>query len=44
MEVVGEETTDVLLDFDAEESFVVRGSTILQNGLLFKPVIRASVQ
>ena len=44
IEVVGEETTDVLLDFDAEESFVVRGSTILQNGLLFKPVIRASVQ
>ena len=37
-------TTDVLLDFDAEESFVVRGNTILQNGLLFKPVIRASVQ
>ena len=36
-------TTDVLLDFDAEESFVVRGNTILQNGLLFKPVIRASV-
>jgi hypothetical protein len=37
-------TTDVLLDFDAGESFVVRGNTILQNGLLFKPVIRASVQ
>jgi len=36
-------TTDVLLDFDAGESFVVRGNTILQNGLLFKPVIRASV-
>jgi hypothetical protein len=36
-------TTDVLLDFDAGESFVVRGNTILQNGLLFKPVIRATV-
>ena len=36
-------TTNVLLDFDAGESFVLRGNTILQNGLLFKPVIRASV-
>ena len=36
-------TTHVLLDFDAGESFVVRGNTILQNGLLFKPVIRASI-
>ena len=36
-------TTEVLLDFDAEESFVVRGNTILQNGLLFKPVIKATV-
>ena len=36
-------TTDVLLDFDAGESFVLRGNTILQNGLLFKPVIRASI-
>jgi hypothetical protein len=37
-------TTIVLLDFDAENSFVLRGNTITQNGLLFKPVIRASVQ
>ena len=37
------ETTDVLLDFNAEESFVLRGNTILQNGLLFKPVIHASI-
>lgn len=44
IEVDEDETTDVLLDFDAEESFVVRGNTILQNGLLFKPVIRASIQ
>lgn len=36
-------TTDVLLDFDAEQSFVLRGNTILQNGLLFKPVIKATV-
>ena len=37
-------TIDVLLDFDAEESFVLRGNTIMQNGLLFKPVIKASIQ
>ena len=37
-------TTDVLLDFDAEESFVMRGNTITQNGLLFKPVIKATIQ
>jgi hypothetical protein len=37
-------TTEVLLDFDAEASFVLRGNTIMQNGLLFKPVIKASIQ
>lgn len=35
--------TEVMVDFDAEQSFILRGNTILQNGLLFKPVIRASV-
>jgi uncharacterized protein DUF4382 len=43
IDVAEGQTTDVLLDFDAEESFVVRGNTILQNGLLFKPVIKATV-
>jgi hypothetical protein len=43
IEVEADATTQVLVDFDAGESFVVRGNTILQNGLLFKPVIRASV-
>lgn len=38
------ETEDVLLDFDAEQSFVLRGNTIMQNGLLFKPVIKATTQ
>ena len=37
------QTTEVLIDFDAEQSFVLRGNTILQNGLLFKPVIHASI-
>jgi hypothetical protein len=44
IEVDEDETTDVLVDFDAEASFVVRGNTILQNGLLFNPVIRLSIQ
>lgn len=44
IEVDEDETTDVLVDFDAGASFVVRGNTILQNGLLFTPVIRASIQ
>jgi hypothetical protein len=37
------EEIEVLVDFDAGESFVLRGNTILQNGLLFKPVIHASL-
>lgn len=43
VEVDEGETTELLLDFDAEESFVLRGNTIEQNGLLFKPVIKATV-
>ena len=31
----------VVIDFDLARSFVLRGSSISQNGLLFKPVIRA---
>ena len=37
-------TASMLLDFQVGNSFVVRGSTILQNGLLFTPVIQATVQ
>ena len=36
----GEEST-VLVKFDVSKSFVMRGTTIEQNGLLFKPVIHA---
>jgi hypothetical protein len=32
----------MVLDFDLGSSFVMRGNTISQNGLLFKPVIRAT--
>jgi hypothetical protein len=35
-------STDLLLDFDVGSSFVVRGNSISQNGLLFKPVIRVT--
>ena len=39
-----DQTTIVLIDFLVNDSFVMRGNTIAQNGLLFKPVIRASVR
>lgn len=35
--------TTLVLDFDVGRSFVMRGNTISKNGLLFKPVIHASV-
>jgi len=41
--VVGGTTTNLLVDFDVNDSFVMRGNSIEQNGLLFKPVIRGSV-
>lgn len=34
----------MVLDFDLSRSFVMRGNTISQNGLLFKPVIRATAR
>jgi uncharacterized protein DUF4382 len=42
--ITGGATTTVLVDFDVGNSFVLRGNTILQNGLLFTPVINATVQ
>jgi hypothetical protein len=32
----------MVLDFDVGKSFIMRGNSISQNGLLFKPVIRAT--
>lgn len=43
LRVVGGATTTLLVDFDVNESFVMRGNSIAQNGLLFKPVIKAKV-
>ena len=41
--VVGGTTTNLLVDFDVNDSFVMRGNSIEQNGLLFKPVIKGTV-
>jgi len=34
----------MVVDFDVANSFVMRGNSLAQNGLLFKPVIRATVK
>lgn len=40
---VGEDSTStVRIDFDLENSFVMRGNSIERNGLLFKPVVKAA--
>lgn len=44
VEVVASDTTTMLVDFDVANSFVLRGNTILQLGLLFKPVVKATTQ
>jgi hypothetical protein len=37
-------TTTMIVDFDLANSFVLRGNSISQNGLLFKPVVKGSVK
>jgi len=41
--IVAGTETDLLVDFNVDQSFVMRGNTIDQNGLLFKPVVKASI-
>ena len=41
--IVAGTETDLLVDFNVDQSFVLRGNTIDKNGLLFKPVINASI-
>jgi hypothetical protein len=41
--IVDGETTTLLVDFDVSQSFVMRGNSIEKNGLLFKPVIKATI-
>lgn len=43
VKIVAGTETDLVVDFNVGQSFVLRGNTIQQNGLLFKPVINASV-
>jgi hypothetical protein len=42
--VAANATTTVLIDFMVGDSFVMRGNSITQNGLLFKPVVKGSVK
>ena len=42
--IAANQTTTVLVDFMVGNSFVMRGNSISQNGLIFSPVIRASVK
>src|SRR3954468_14100957 len=42
--VTAGDTTTTLVDFDVNQSFVMRGNTINQNGLIFKPVVKATVK
>jgi hypothetical protein len=41
--IVAGTETDLLVDFNVDQSFVLRGNTIDKNGLLFKPVVNASI-
>lgn len=41
---ISEGITELLIDFDVGASFVLRGNSLSENGLLFKPVIPATVQ
>lgn len=42
--VAANDTTTVLIDFDVANSFVLRGNTLSQQGLLFKPVLRGTIR
>lgn len=42
--VAAGDTAAMLIDFNIDSSFVVRGRSIAQLGLLFKPVIQATIQ
>lgn len=41
--VVGGERTTLIIDFDAGASFIQRGTSVERNGLLFRPVIQATI-
>ncbi|HEY9230255.1 MAG TPA: DUF4382 domain-containing protein [Gemmatimonadaceae bacterium] len=43
VKIVGGATTNLLVDFDVNNSFVMRGNSIEKNGLIFKPVVKATI-
>jgi hypothetical protein len=44
LEVETGATTTMVLDFDVGSSFVMRGESLSRNGLLFKPVVKATIK
>jgi hypothetical protein len=44
IEIDDQETSTMVIDFDLEKSFVMRGNSIGKNGLLFKPVLQATLR
>ena len=44
IDVGADSTSTMLIDFDLEGSFVMRGNSITKNGLIFKPVVHASAK
>ena len=44
VDVSADGKTTMVVDFDVGSSFIMRGNSLSQNGLLFKPVIRGAVK
>ena len=44
IDVAADGKTTMVVDFDVGNSFVMRGNSLSQNGLLFKPVIRGTAK
>ena len=42
--IAADGTTLAVVDFDVSQSFVLRGNTIAESGLIFKPVIRGTTK
>ena len=42
--IAADGTTLAVVDFDVSQSFVLRGNTIAESGLIFKPVIRGTTR
>ena len=43
LKIVEGTETELVIDFDVEQSFVMRGNDIDKNGLLFKPVVKSNI-